>query len=82
MARGTDGCMQRRSVIFSLPLVFLAWAIAAFMTGITLYSFRGATVTSRVAVRHPFEPYTHWAVVGTLGALGGMLTTAALVARR
>ncbi|KAI0751191.1 hypothetical protein C8Q80DRAFT_1251035 [Daedaleopsis nitida] len=81
---GGEGMMvlSRRSVIFSLPLVFLAWAIAAFMTGITLYSFRGATVTSRVAVRHPFEPYTHWAVVGTLGALGGMLTVATLVARR
>lgn len=52
------------------------------MTGITLYSFRGATVVSRVDVRQPFEPFTHWAVVGTLGALGGMLTIAAMVARR
>ena len=66
----------------SLPLVFLAWAIAAFITGITFYSFRGATVTSRIVIKQPFEEYTHWAVVGTLGALGGMLTTAALVARR
>ena len=74
--------MQRRSIIFSLPLVFLAWAITAFMTGITLYSFRGATVSSGIEVRRPFEPYTHWAVVGTLGALGGMLTIAAMVARR
>ncbi|TFK94846.1 hypothetical protein K466DRAFT_475411 [Polyporus arcularius HHB13444] len=81
---GGEGLMisSSRSIIFSLPLVFLAWAIAAFMTGITLYSFRGATVTSRVAVRHPFEPFTHWAVVGTIGALGGMLTIAAITARR
>lgn len=66
----------------SLPLVFLAWAIAAFMTGITFYSFRGATVTGRMDVKHPFEAYTHWAVVATLGALGGMLFVAALLSRR
>ncbi|KAI0371477.1 hypothetical protein BV20DRAFT_942006 [Pilatotrama ljubarskyi] len=81
---GSEGLrhLSRSRVIMSLPLVFLAWAIAAFMTGITFYSFRGATVTSRVEVRHPFESYTHWAVVGTLGALGGMLFVAALLARR
>ena len=74
--------MQRTRVIMSLPLVFLAWAIAAFMTGITFYAFRGASVTNRMEVRHPFESYTHWAVVGTLGALGGMLFVVALLARR
>ncbi|KAI0677687.1 hypothetical protein C8Q78DRAFT_961672 [Trametes maxima] len=81
---GSEGLrhLSRSRVIMSLPLVFLAWAIAAFMTGITLYSFRGATVTSRVEVRHPFEAYTHWAVVGTLGALGGMLFVATLLSRR
>ncbi|OBZ70382.1 hypothetical protein A0H81_09801 [Grifola frondosa] len=55
--------LSKRSIIMSLPLVFLAWAIAAFMTGITFYSFRGATVTSPVIIKHPFEDYTHWAVV-------------------
>ncbi|KAI0774712.1 hypothetical protein BD413DRAFT_472169 [Trametes elegans] len=81
---GTVGLrhLSRSRVIMSLPLVFLAWAIAAFMTGITFYSFRGASVTSRLDVKHPFESYTHWAVVGTLGALGGMLFIAALMSRR
>ncbi|KAL1940042.1 hypothetical protein VTO73DRAFT_9377 [Trametes versicolor] len=81
---GSEGLthLSRSRVIMSLPLVFLAWAIAAFMTGITFYSFRGATVTSRMDVKHPFEAYTHWAVVATLGALGGMLFVAALLSRR
>ncbi|KAH9939244.1 uncharacterized protein BXZ73DRAFT_43685, partial [Epithele typhae] len=81
---GGEGLMvlSKRSLIFSMPLVFLAWAIASFMTGITLYSFRGVTVSTGVEIRRPFDPYTHWAVVGTLGGLGGMLTIAALVARR
>lgn len=74
--------LQRSRVIMSLPLVFLAWAIAAFMTGITFYSFRGATVSRGVDVKHPFEAYTHWVVVGTLGALGGMLFVAAIMSRR
>ena len=52
------------------------------MTGITLYSFRGATVSTGTEIRRAFEPYTHWAVVGALGALGGMLTVAAMVGRR
>ncbi|KAJ3013130.1 hypothetical protein NUW54_g1674 [Trametes sanguinea] len=65
---GSEGLrhLSRSRIIMSLPLVFLAWAIAAFMTGITFYSFRGASVTNRMEVRHPFEAYTHWAVVGTL----------------
>ncbi|KAI0638617.1 hypothetical protein C8Q77DRAFT_1047520 [Trametes polyzona] len=81
---GSEGFrhLSRSRVIMSLPLVFLAWAIAAFMTGITFYSFRGASVTNRMDVKHPFEAYTHWAVVGTLGALGGMLFVAALLSRR
>ncbi|KAH9854905.1 hypothetical protein C2E23DRAFT_725421 [Lenzites betulinus] len=81
---GSEGLrhISRSRVIMSLPLVFLAWAIAAFMTGITFYSFRGATVSRGVDVKHPFEAYTHWVVVGTLGALGGMLFVAAIMSRR
>ena len=84
MYLGDEGLMvlSSRSIIFSLPLVFLAWEMASFMTGITLYFFRGATVSSGMKIRRPFEPYTHWAVVRTLGSLGGMLTNAALTARR
>lgn len=81
---GGEGLMllSQRSIVMSLPLVFLAWAIAAFVTGITFYSFRGATLTSRVVIKAPFQDYTHWAMVGTLGGLAGILMMSALLARR
>ena len=66
----------------SLPLVFLAWAIAAFITGITFYSFKGATLRSGTVAKEPFVDYTHWAMVGTLGGLAGVMLMTALLARR
>ena len=66
----------------SLPIVFLAWAIAAFITGITFYSFRGVTLTSKVVIRQPFVDYTHWAVVGSLGGMVGILLVSGIMARR
>ena len=75
-----DLCLlQRRSIVMSLPLVFLAWAIAAFVTGITFYSFRGVTLTNRVVIKEPFVDYTHWAVVRGLGGLAGMFFVFMLV---
>jgi len=81
---GGEGLMilSRRSIVMSLPVVFLAWAIAAFITGITFYSFRGVTLSSKVLITQPFVDYTHWAVVGGLGALAGILLVSAFVARR
>ncbi|KAI0337961.1 hypothetical protein BDW22DRAFT_1338908 [Trametopsis cervina] len=81
---GGEGLMvlSRRSIIMSLPVVFLAWAIAAFITGITFYSFRGVTLTSKAIIAQPFVDYTHWVVVGGLGALVGVLLVSALIARR
>ncbi|KAJ2929720.1 hypothetical protein H1R20_g7364, partial [Candolleomyces eurysporus] len=35
---------QKRAVILSLPLVFLAYSVIAFIVGITLYSFRGGSL--------------------------------------
>lgn len=66
----------------SLPLVFLAWAIAAFMTGIVFYSFRGVQITSQITIRQPFQDYTHWGVLGMMGGLAGMLLVTALLSRR
>lgn len=66
----------------SLPLVFLAWSIAAFITGITFYSFRGASLTSRVVIKQPFVDYTPWVMIGTLGGLAGVMLMTALLARR
>lgn len=66
----------------SLPVVFLAWAVAAFITGITFYSFRGVTLTSKAIIAQPFVDYTHWAVVGGLGGLAGILLVTIFVAGR
>lgn len=74
--------LSRRSIVMSLPLVFLVWGIVAFITAITLYSFRGFTVTSPGTVKQPFTDYTHWTVVGTMGVLAGALITSALLMRR
>ena len=68
--------------MMSLPLVFLAWGIAAFITGITLYSFRGFTITPPGVVKQHFEDLTHWIVVGVMGVLAGVLITSALLLRR
>ncbi|KAI9508917.1 hypothetical protein F5148DRAFT_979083, partial [Russula earlei] len=64
--------LSRRSVLLSLPLVFLLYAIAAFIAGIALYAFRGLTTT--VGGRH-FEDFTQWAVIGTVGGLACILLT-------
>jgi len=81
---GGEGLMvtSRRSIVMSLPIVFLAWAIAAFVTGITFYSFRGVTLTNKVVIRQPLVDYTHWAVVGSLGGLVGILLVSGIMARR
>ncbi|KAI0690265.1 hypothetical protein BC835DRAFT_1365422 [Cytidiella melzeri] len=81
---GGEGLMilSKRSIVMSLPVVFLAWAIAAFVTGITFYSFRGVTLTSKAIVTQPFVDYTHWVVVGGLGALAGILLVTVFAARR
>jgi hypothetical protein len=63
---------KRRSVLLSLPLVFLLYAIAAFITGIALYAFRG--FTSTVDGRQ-FEDLTQWAIIGTVGGLACILFT-------
>ncbi len=68
--------LQRRSVLLSLPLVFLLYAIAAFITGISLYAVRG--LTSSVGGRH-FEDFTQWAVIGTIGGLACILLTSQML---
>ncbi|KAJ7101858.1 hypothetical protein C8R43DRAFT_938218 [Mycena crocata] len=76
---GGEGLMliSTRSVIMSLPLVFLIYAVIGFIAAVVLYSFLGV---NQAAVR--FEDYTRWAVLGVLGGLVGVLTTSALLLRR
>ncbi|THH18607.1 hypothetical protein EW146_g2429 [Bondarzewia mesenterica] len=71
--------LSRRSVLLSLPLVFLIWSITAFITGVALYAFRGTSIGNVGQVIRHFEEYTRWAVVGTIGGLAGMLIMSALL---
>lgn len=43
---GSEGfvLLSRRSVLLSLPLVFLAYSVAGFITGVVIYSFNGVVV--------------------------------------
>ncbi len=66
----------------SLPVVFLVYAVIAFVSGIALYSFRGVTSTDKNLVEHHFEDYTRWTVVGVIGGLTGILFTSLLILRR
>lgn len=66
----------------SLPLVFLAYAIIAFVIGVVLYTFRGVMIKDPlVKEQQPFEEYTRWTVVAFLGGLAGMLTTSFMLLR-
>lgn len=67
--------LSRRSVLLSLPLVFLLYAIAAFITGIALYAFRGLTSVSG----RPFGDFTQWVVICTFGGLACILFTSQLL---
>ncbi|KAF7328383.1 hypothetical protein MVEN_02553900 [Mycena venus] len=75
---GGEGLMfiSTRSVIMSLPLVLLIYAVLGFVAAVVLYSFFGVDAS---AVR--FDDYTRWAVLGVLGGLAGILTMSAVLLR-
>ncbi|KAG6830126.1 hypothetical protein H0H87_009096 [Tephrocybe sp. NHM501043] len=73
--------LTRRSVVMALPLIFLAYAIVAFVTGIVLYSFWDVN-DDLLDPKRPFEDYTKWTVIGVLGGLAGMLFTSLLLLKR
>jgi len=68
-------------ILLSLPAVFLAWSIVAFVAAIVLYAFRGVI---EVDPSHwsKFAQYTKWTVVGVLGFSAGVLTTSTFFVRR
>ncbi|KIJ13358.1 hypothetical protein PAXINDRAFT_81382, partial [Paxillus involutus ATCC 200175] len=77
--------LSRRSIMLSLPLVFLAYSVAGFITGIVIYSFRSATIDLASAgspIAAKFDEYTRFMVIGVLGALAGVLIAFAMVSRR
>ena len=76
---------QRRSIMLSLPLVFLAYSVAGFITGVVIYSFRNATINfahTGMPVAAKFDEYAWWMVIGVLGALTGVLVASVMVSRR
>ncbi|KAI6043664.1 hypothetical protein EDC04DRAFT_3138304 [Pisolithus marmoratus] len=77
--------LPRRSILLSLPLVFLAYSVAGFITGV-VYSFRTATINfahaGMPAVAVKFDEYARWMVVGVLGALTGVLIASVVVSKR
>jgi len=76
---------QRRSIMLSLPLVFLAYSVAGFITGVVIYSFRSATINfahAGMPVAAKFDEYARWMVIGVLGALTGVLIASVMVSRR
>ncbi|EGO02346.1 hypothetical protein SERLA73DRAFT_104765 [Serpula lacrymans var. lacrymans S7.3] len=78
--------ITRRSMILSLPLVFLAYSIAGFVTGVVIYSFRGATVTFTSSgipiVAYRFDEWMRWIIVGVLGTFAGVLIASTVLTRR
>ncbi|KAL4076495.1 hypothetical protein J3A83DRAFT_4357484 [Scleroderma citrinum] len=77
--------LPRRSIMLSLPLVFLAYSVAGFITGVVIYSFRSATINfahAGMPVATKFDEYARWMVIGVLGALTGVLVASVMVSRR
>ncbi|KZP09953.1 hypothetical protein FIBSPDRAFT_759103 [Athelia psychrophila] len=73
--------LTKRSIILSLPLVFLAYAGAAFIAAVVLYTFRAASSAPPGTPPH-LEDWAKWTIGGTLGGLAAVLALAAIVARR
>ena len=72
---------QRRSILMSLPLVFLIWAVAAFTTGVVLYWTHQVTLTTSISTVYPFESQTHWLTVGIVGGVAGAICMGAMMTR-
>lgn len=80
---GGEGLViTRRTLVMSLPIVFLAYSIIGFITGIVLYSIRGVTFVDPHLTQSHFGDYTKWTVTGLGGALAGILTMSLLLLRR
>ncbi|OAX39078.1 hypothetical protein K503DRAFT_690330 [Rhizopogon vinicolor AM-OR11-026] len=81
---GSEGfvLLSRRSVLQSLPLVFLAYSVAGFITGVVIYSFNGAMLNATAsgdAVTSKFEDWSRLFMVGVLGGVAGVLVASAMV---
>jgi len=83
-ARGGEGFVTVSTggtLLLSLPAVFLAWAIVAFVTGLVIYAFRGSVIVDPSHWKK-FAEYTKWTTVGVLGFSAGLLLTSMFFVRR
>ena len=76
---------QRKSVLLSLLLVFLACFVAGFVTEVVIYSFNGVMLnatTNGFPVINRFDDWSRSFTVGVLGGVAGVLIVSAIVQRR
>ncbi|KXN82470.1 hypothetical protein AN958_02531 [Leucoagaricus sp. SymC.cos] len=74
--------VSKRSFIFSLPMVFLAYAIIGFIAAIILYSVRDVGLPNQSFTIQSGFSSMGWATVGAVGALAGAVTMSLLLHRR
>ncbi|KAJ8594528.1 hypothetical protein M405DRAFT_858044 [Rhizopogon salebrosus TDB-379] len=84
---GAEGfvLLSRRIVLLSLPLVFLAYSVAGFITGVVIYSFNGAMINATAGglpVMNKFDDWCRLFAVGVLGGVAGVLIASVVVQRR
>ena len=73
--------MQNKAVVNSLPLVFVAYSVIAFVVGLSIYSFRGTDLEGPSSSAPGdvglgawvFGQGAKWSALGLLGAAGGVV---------
>jgi len=64
-----------------MPMVFLAYAIIGFITGVVLYSVRDVNFSKGFTVQNDDSSLTHWMTVAGVGAVAGALMMLQLLCR-
>ncbi|OJA09324.1 hypothetical protein AZE42_09528 [Rhizopogon vesiculosus] len=86
LAHGTPASGSEGFVLLaSLPLVFLAYFVAGFITGVVIYSFNRAMLNATVsgdAVTSGFDDWSRLFMVAALGGVARVLVASAMVQRR
>ena len=72
-------------MLLSLPLVFLAYSVAGFITGVVIYSFNGAMLNATAGglqVTSKFDDWSRLFTIGVIGGVAGVLIASAMIQRR
>ncbi|KAJ7627144.1 hypothetical protein FB45DRAFT_979657 [Roridomyces roridus] len=78
MAHAAAAPPVTRSIVMSLPLVLLIYALLGFVAAVVVYSFTGGSQAGHGA---RFEDYTRWTALGVLGGVAGVLVTSVVFLR-